>query len=139
MLELPVILTEQYPKGLGPTLPEIAGLLPGIQPVEKLCFSSCGEEGFRNALEASGRKQVLLAGIEAHICVYQTAIDLLRMGYDVRIVADSVSTREPGNRDVCLIEMSRRGIGLTTVEMALFELLRVAGGEKFKQLSNIVK
>jgi hypothetical protein len=139
VLELPVILTEQYPKGLGPTLPEIAELLPGVQPVEKLCFSSCGEEGFRRALEASGRRQVLLAGIEAHICVYQTAVDLLGQGYDVRILADGVASRDNGNRDVCLIEMSRRGIGLTTVEMALFELLKVAGGDKFKQLSNIVK
>ena len=80
VMEIPMILTEQYPKGLGPTLPEITELLPDIKPIEKTCFSCCDSEAFRNALEASGRKQVLVCGIEAHICVYQTAFALARAG-----------------------------------------------------------
>jgi nicotinamidase-related amidase len=139
VLEVPVVLTEQYPKGLGPTLPEIKGLLPDVQPVAKVCFNCCDEEVFCQALGILGRKQVLVAGIEAHICVYQTAIALLRAGYEVQVVGDCVSSREPENRLVALFKMGTAGVSPTTTEMALFELLRVAGGDKFKQISNIVK
>jgi nicotinamidase-related amidase len=139
VLDIPVILTEQYPAGLGPTLPEISQLLPGIQPIEKLSFSCCGEERFGRELEQSHRQQVLIAGIEAHVCVYQTAMDLLRMGYEVHVVADGVSSRDAANKEVCLKQMNSAGINLTTVEMALFEVLKVAKGDRFKQISNIVK
>jgi nicotinamidase-related amidase len=139
VLNLPVILTEQYPAGLGLTLPEITQLLPDIKPVEKFCFSCCDEERFRQELESSKRKQVLIAGIEAHICVYQTAMDLLRQGYEVQVVADCVASRELENKEVCLTRLNSAGVGLTTMEMALFELLRLGKGEKFKQISNIVK
>jgi nicotinamidase-related amidase len=139
VLELPVILTEQYPRGLGPTLPEIRELLPDVRPVAKTSFSCCDEESFRNALTASGRKQVLLAGIEAHICVYQTAMTLARAGYQTQVVADGVSSRDPGNRTVSLFRLGAAGIDATTVEMALFELLGQAGGEQFKRISEIVK
>jgi len=139
VLEVPVIITEQYPKGLGPTLTEIKAVLPGIKPVEKVCFSCCDEESFCRSLEAPGRRQVLLAGIEAHICVYQTAMALARAGYQVQVVGDAVSSREPENKMVSLFTMGAAGIGVTTVEMALFELLRVARGDKFKRISEIVK
>ncbi|MFC1902057.1 hydrolase [Chloroflexota bacterium] len=139
VLEVPVILTEQYPAGLGPTLPELAQLLPDIRPIEKLSFSCWGEDRFRQELEALKRQQVIIAGIEAHVCVYQTAMDLSRLGYEVHVAADCVSSRETANKEVCLAQMSGAGISLTTTEMALFELLRVAQGDKFKQISNIVK
>ena len=139
VLEIPIVLTEQYPKGLGPTLPEIKELLPDNKPVEKVCFNCCDDGAFRKSLEALKRKQVLVAGIEAHICVYQTAMALLRDGYEVQVVGDCVSSRESENRLVSLFKMGAAGVSPTTVEMALFELLKVASGEKFKQISNIVK
>ncbi len=139
VLEIPIILTEQYPRGLGPTLPEIKELLPDIEPIEKVCFNCCDEGAFGAALESSGRKQVLVAGIEAHICVYQTALALVRSDYEVQVVVDSVSSRDPANKRVSLFKMGAARISPTTVEMALFELLKVASGDKFKQISNIVK
>lgn len=139
VLEVPVILTEQYPAGLGPTLPEISRLLPDIKPVEKFCFNCGDEERFRQELEVLHRKQVLIAGIEAHICVYQTAMDLLNRGYAVQVVVDCIDSREAENKEVCLVKMNSAGVSLTTAEMALFELLKVAKGDKFKQISNIVK
>lgn len=139
VLEIPVILTEQYPKGLGPTIPEVAELLADVTPIEKTCFSCCDSEAFRNALEATGRKQVLICGIEAHICVYQTAVALKQADYEVQVVSDCVSSRDPENKIVSLFKLGSSGISPTTLELALFELLKVAGGEKFKQISNIVK
>jgi nicotinamidase-related amidase len=139
VLEVPVLLTEQYPAGLGPTLPEVAQLLPGVKAVDKTCFSGCGEGRFREALEASGRRQVLLAGIEAHVCVYQTAVDLIRAGYGVHLVVDCISSREAENKAVTVTKLNGAGAALTTAEMALFELLKVAKGDKFKQISSIVK
>ena len=139
VLEIPVVLTEQYPKGLGPTIPEIKELLPDIKPIEKVCFNCCDEESFCKSLESLKRRQVLIAGIEAHICVYQTAITLSRAGYEVQVVGDCVSSREPENKLVSLFKMGAAGISPTTTEMALFELLKVAKGDKFKQISNIVK
>ena len=138
-LEIPVILTEQYPKGLGPTLPEIKELLPNVKPIEKTCFNCCDEQNFSKALEKSKRKQVLICGIEAHICVYQTAMALLKEGYEVQVVADCISSRDPENRMVALFKMGRAGVSPTTTETALFELLKVAEGDKFKEISKIVK
>ncbi|MCJ7604681.1 MAG: hydrolase [Dehalococcoidales bacterium] len=138
-LGVPIILTEQYPKGLGSTLPEITKLLPDVKPLEKTCFSCCDEENFNAALKASGRKQVLIAGIEAHICVYQTAMALARRGYEVQVVGDCVSSRDPENKLVALFKMGAAGISPTTTETALFELLKVGRGDVFKQISGIVK
>jgi nicotinamidase-related amidase len=139
VLNIPVILTEQYPKGLGPTLPEIKELLPDVQPIEKTCFNCCDEDNFSKALEKSKRKKVLICGIEAHICVYQTAMALLRTSYEVQVVADCVSSRDPENKTVALFRMGSAGASPTTVEMALFEILKVAKGDAFKAISNIVK
>ncbi len=139
VLEIPVILTEQYPAGLGPTLPEITRLLPDIKPVEKVCFNCCDEERFRQELESLKRQQVLIAGIEAHICVYQTAMALLNRGYEVQVVVDGIASREVENKEVCLTRLNSAGVSPTTTEMALFELLKVGRGDKFKQISNIVK
>jgi nicotinamidase-related amidase len=138
-LGIPIILTEQYPKGLGPTLPEIKKLIPEIKPVEKVCFDCTDETSFNKALESKKRKQVLIAGIEAHICVYQTAMALARAGYQVEVVGDCVASRDPENKLAALLKMGAGGVSPTTTEMALFELLKVAEGDKFKQISNIVK
>jgi nicotinamidase-related amidase len=139
VLEIPIILTEQYPKGLGPTIPEIKELIPDIKPVEKVSFSCCDEETFSKAIESMKRKQVLIAGIEAHICVYQTAMALVRAGYEVQVVGDCVASRDPENKLAALFKMGAAGISPTTSEMALFELLKAAKGDKFKQISSIVK
>ena len=138
-LGVPVLLTEQYPKGLGPTLPQIKELLPDVTPLEKTCFDSLAEDNFSAALKASGRKQVLLAGIEAHICVYQTAMSLARSGYQVQVVGDCCSSRNPHNKKTALFKMGAAGISPTTVETALFELLKVGRGDVFKQISAIIK
>ncbi len=139
VLEIPIILTEQYPKGLGSTIPEVKELIPDVKPVEKVCFSCTDESAFNQALKSLKRKQVLIAGIEAHICVYQTAMALAREGYEVQVVADCIASRDPENRVAALTKMGMAGISPTTTEMALFELVKVAQGDKFKQISSIVK
>jgi len=139
VLEIPLILTEQYPKGLGPTIPEIKELIPDIKPVEKVCFSCTDEAAFNQALKTLKRQQVLIAGIEAHICVYQTAMALAREGYEVQVVSDCVASRDPENKAAALFKLGAAGIISTTTEMALFEMLKVAQGDKFKQISGIVK
>jgi nicotinamidase-related amidase len=138
-LEIPIIVTEQYPKGLGPTIPEIKGLIPDLKPVEKVCFSCCDEASFMERLGQLGRKQALVAGIEAHICVYQTAAALAKAGYQVEVAGDAIASREAENKAAALTRLSLMGILPTTVEMALFELLKIAKGDKFKLISAIVK
>ena len=139
VLELPIVLTEQNPRGLGPTIPELAELLAGVEPLEKLSFSCCGCPAFLQKIEVLGRRQVLLAGIEAHVCVYQTAMDLLARGNQVEIVADAVSSRAASNVAIALRKAEAAGAGITSTEMALFELLGVAQGERFKEILRIVK
>ena len=138
-LKLPILWLEQYPEGLGPTIPEVAGLLEGRKPLAKTCFSACGQPEFVRRLEESGRKQVLLAGIETHICVYQTARDLRGRGYEVEVVEDAVSSRTPANKRVGLEKMRAAGAGITSVETALFELLREAGTPGFREIARLVK
>lgn len=139
IMDIPIIVTEQNPDGLGLTIPEISNILPGLQPIPKFSFSCCGEESFQRKLEEVHRKQVLITGIETHICVYQTAIDLLSSGYEVQIVADCVSSRTQENRDLALNRMNMEGALLTSTEMVLFELLKTAKEERFKAISAIVK
>lgn len=136
---LPIIWVEQNPMGLGPTIPELAELLSDLQPISKLSFSCCGNEKFRQALEALGRKQVLVVGIETHVCVYQTTMDLLSLDYEVQVVADAVSSRTAENRQIGLERMRDAGAALTSTEMALFELLGAAKGPEFKEVLKIVK
>ena len=139
VLELPILRAEQNPQGLGPTIPEIDRLLPDSPPISKLSFSCCGSQHFVDALEVLGRKQVLIAGIETHVCVYQTAADLLDRGYEVHAVSDAVSSRTAENRRIGLEKIRAMGGSLTGVEMALFELLRAGEGEKFRRILKIVR
>lgn len=138
VLGVPVLWTEQYPKGLGRTVPELADLMDS-DPIEKVSFSCCGDDAFMAAVEKLGRKQLVLCGIEAHVCVYQTAAGLVERGYEVEVAADAVSSRVMGNKLIALDRMKSAGAKLTSVEMALFELLKVAGTEQFKQMIKIVK
>jgi nicotinamidase-related amidase len=139
VLDIPVIVTEQYPQGLGATVTEIAGLIPDIKPLPKLSFSCYVNDNFKRKLDASGRKQILVSGIETHVCIYQTARDLRDAGYEVQVVTDAVSSRTPENIEISLNLMRQLGVLITGTETALFELLKTAGGEKFKAISRIVK
>jgi nicotinamidase-related amidase len=139
LLGVPALLTEQNPAGLGPTVPELAALMPEAEKVIKFSFSCCAEADFNERIKATGRRQILICGIESHICVYQTAMDLLAAGYEVQVVCDCVSSRLPDNKDLALRRLETEGAKLTGVEMALFELLRTAKSERFKGLSVIVK
>ena len=138
VLDIPILWVEQYPEGMGPTIAEIAPLLLGIEPISKLSFSCCGNGRFMRELTALSRKQVLIAGIETHVCVYQTARDLVHLGYEVEVVADAVSSRTIENREIGLDRIKTSGARLTSTEMALFELLRVAEGEQFKKILKII-
>ena len=139
VLGLPVYWLEQYPEGLGPTVPEVAGLLSDLEPLPKVCFSGCGQGEFLGQVRSGGRHQLLICGIEAHICVYQTTRDLLAEGFRVEVVADAVSSRTARNRDLGLARMARLGAEITSVEMALFEMLRVAGTPQFKEIARLVR
>jgi len=139
MLDLPVILTEQYPKGLGQTIPAITHVLNAYEPIEKQTFSCCNNHDFLQALEKSGVKQVLVAGIETHVCIYQTVSQLLERDYHVEVLADAVTSRFHGDREVALQRMRDDGACLTTVEMALFAMLQTAGDPHFKEISKLVK
>lgn len=139
VLGLPIIATEQYRKGLGTTMPEIAKAIQGFAPLEKLAFSACGAKGFVEALAARNSSQVLLCGIETHVCVSQTGLDLLDAGFDVFVAADAVSSRTPENHRLGLERMRDAGAVIVSTEMALFELIEKAGTDEFKQILTLVK
>ena len=139
MLNVPIIWLEQIPEKLGPTIPEIAALLPDIQPISKSSFSACGNDEFMEALNGLGRRQALLAGIETHICVYQTARDLAGLGYDVEVAVDAVSSRTALNKETGLEKIRNAGAALTTTETVFFELLKEADGDLFKKITTLIK
>ena len=132
---IPIVVTEQYPKGLGNTAPEVADELPpGVTPIEKVCFSAPEAEGF----DLAGRDQALVCGIEAHVCVNQTTLDLLTEGVEVHVARDAVGSRSDENREVGLTKAERAGAVITSVETALFELVGRAGTEQFKRVQKVV-
>lgn len=139
ILKLPVFVTEQYPQGLGKTVAEIAACLGDHQNFEKNCFSCCGAEGFLDALKESGRKQIIVCGIEAHVCVNQTVHDLLHVGYTVHLVVDSISSRNPKNKEIGIEKMIKSGALPSTVEMALFEMIAQSGTDSFKAVQRLIK
>jgi len=139
VLNIPIIWTEQLPDKLGKTAPEIKEALKDLKPFVKKTFSCCGDETFMNHLRSLNRKQVIVTGIETHICVYQTVIDLIREGFEVYVVRDAVSSRIEDNYHLGLEKMKDSQAQITSVEMSLFEMLKVAEGDEFKQIIKIVK
>lgn len=139
ILKRPVVVTEQYRKGLGATMPELAATVPGFAPLEKLSFSSTGAPGLLDRLRAEGAKDVILCGIEAHVCVSQTCLDLLREGFTPFVVADATSSRTPANHRAGIERMRDAGALVVSTEMILFELLERAGTAEFKQVLDLVK
>jgi nicotinamidase-related amidase len=138
-LGTPLVVTEQYPKGLGHTVPEVTAHLGDVAPIEKVCFSAVQADGFSRALQEARRDQVLLCGIESHVCVNQTAEDLMADGVEVHVAQDAVTSRTSENRALGLHKMERSGATVTSVETALFELLRQAGTPEFKEVQALIR
>jgi nicotinamidase-related amidase len=138
-LGLPILWNEQLPDKLGDTAPEIRDELVPLTPLVKSCFSCYGSETFVRQLRVCGRKQVLLCGIETHVCVYQTAVDLLAAGYEVHLLADACSSRTEFNHNIGVDRIRDAGAHISSVEMAFFEILKKAEGEAFRQIVRIVK
>jgi nicotinamidase-related amidase len=139
VLGVPTLFTEQNPRGLGPTLSEIAALVPDFRPAEKTSFSCCGSPDCMAQLRRSGRRDVVVAGMETHVCVYQTVVDLLAEGFRVEVVADACASRTVENKQIGLERCRRAGAAVTSVETLLFELLKAAEGPLFKEILRIVK
>ena len=138
-LDIPILWCEQAPKALGPTVGEVKDLLGDMQPIEKTSFNCCGEAAFIWGLEKISPATVFLCGIESHVCIFQTAIDLLGRGLGVHIIADAVSSRSAENKQIGLARMAAAGAVISSTEMLLFELLKNAGHEKFKELAALIK
>ena len=139
LLEIPIIWMEQLPDKLGPTIPEIQELLLDMEPIVKDVFSCARNEEFNRQLQELHIHDIILAGIESHVCVYQTAMDLLDQEYAVYVAADAVSSRTDINKQLGLERMLLEGVVQTSVEMVLFELQGVATGERFRELAKLVK
>jgi nicotinamidase-related amidase len=142
LLGIPALLTEQYVKGLGSTVASVRTAFEethGYRPIEKDCFSAIGCEPFAAQLAMLERKQVLVAGVETHVCVYQTATDLLAGGYEVTMIADAVSSRSPQNKAIALQRLTSEGAKISSTEMALFELLVRSGTDEFRAVSRLVR
>jgi nicotinamidase-related amidase len=135
----PVIFTEQYPKGLGSTIPEIRSSLAGVEPVEKICFSSWGEEKFTQALKASKARQAVVCGMETHVCVYQTVLDFLEDGMLVYLPADAVCSRTKFNWKNGLHLMQNAGAVVGNTETFIFQMLEAAGTDRFKKFSRLFR
>jgi nicotinamidase-related amidase len=142
VLDVPPLLTEQYVKGLGATVPRVRRAFEetfGYTPIEKNCFSANAAGELQAALRQLRRKQIVVAGVEAHVCVYQTVTDLLAAGYQVTVIADAISSRTAENKAVALQRMAGEGAKLSSTEMALFELLGAADTDEFRQILALVK
>ena len=139
LLEIPVVVTEQVPASLGPTVEEIAANLGETQPIDKAAFSCFGDDKFREKLISLRKSQVLICGIESHVCVYQTAADAVRSGWEVHVPADAVSSRDPSNKEVALRRLRTEGVTVSSVEMALFELMKTAEHPAFRDVSKLIK
>lgn len=139
LLKLPTFVTEQYRKGLGGTLPELAAVIPGVAPLEKLAFSSCGAQGLLPALEEQQLRDILVCGIESHVCVSQTCLDLLDRGLRPFVVVDAISSRTSENYQIGIDRVRAAGAVIVSTEMILFELLHQAGTAEFKQLLPLLR
>lgn len=140
VLQVPIVATEQYPKGLGKTIPEFAALLPPNVPViEKTAFSCFGEPTFAEAIAAGGRQNICLIGVETHVCVQQTAMDALAKGYRVFVLSDAVLSRRSGDKSEALAYLRQAGVEITTSESFVFSLLENSRHPAFREISNLVK
>ena len=139
MQNIPIVVTEQYPKGLGRTLPEITSALPAYLPIEKVSFSCCGEASFNEQIKRLGKKKLIVTGMETHICVLQTSVALIKEGFDVHLVQDAVCSRTKANWKSGVEFIRDAGGAVTNTETVLFQLLGAAGTPEFKAISNRIK
>ena len=139
VLGVPIFVTEQYVKGLGPTVEPIAASLEGIRRIEKAAFSCCDEPRVMEGIAVASKMNIIIAGIESHVCVQQTVIDLMRNGYHPVVVEDCISSRKFNDKKMAVERMRQEGAIITTYESILFELLRYSGTEQFKAISRLVK
>ena len=138
-LEVPITVSEQYPRGLGATVPGIVAAARGAERLQKMTFSVCADAAGRERISALGRPQVLIVGIEAHVCVYQTALDLLSVALRPVVLADAVGSRRPLDCTIALDGLRTAGVTITTVESAIFQLVYEAGTERFRRILPIVR
>ncbi|MFV0449785.1 MAG: isochorismatase family protein [Vibrio sp.] len=138
-LELPIVWLEQNPEKLGRTVEKLSGLLVGQTPITKFTFDACSEPSFIEHIQAADKKAWLICGIEAHICVYQTAMSLKKLGHEVHLVVDCISSREAGNKALAIEKMSSAGIKRTSLEMCLYELVKDCRAPEFKTILGLVK
>lgn len=136
-LQVPALVSEQYPQGLGPTVPDL--IVAGVPILPKMTFSCAADQAIAAAVRASGREQLVIAGIEAHVCVLQTALDFRAAGRQVYVVADAVSSRRPESKAVALDRLRQAGVAVVTTEMVVFEWLHRAGSDAFRALSKLIK
>ena len=139
LLSIPIIYTEQVPEKIGKTIPEIADLLTGQKPLIKSSFSCCGNKEFVSKLKALNCKQLVVVGIETHVCVYQTIADLLDLKYEVQVVADAVSSRTLENSKIALKQMRKLGADITSTEMIICELMKTSEHKKFRDVIKLIK
>jgi nicotinamidase-related amidase len=139
ILNIPILWCQQAPQALGATLPQIADLLEDNEPIDKFCFSCCNNDLFNSKLEQLNKKQVILCGIETHVCIYQTAVQLKQSGYEPTVIADAVSSRTESNKTFALNKMQTMGTDISTTEMFLFELLKTAEHPGFRQIAKLIK
>ena len=138
-LDVPLLVSEQYPRGLGPTVPQIAALVPADRTLKKMHFSCIGDADFAGRFREIGRRQAIVAGVEAHVCVLQTAEDLLAAGVETFVVADATSSRTEKNHAAAMARLRDGGARVVTTEMVVFEWLTKAGTPEFKELSALIK
>jgi nicotinamidase-related amidase len=139
MQEIPVVVTEQYPKGLGRTVPELQAVIPIYKPIEKTAFNCCGEPAFVAEIKKLGKKQIIITGMETHICVLQTTTGLLEEGFAVHVIQDAMCSRTKENWKTGIEFMRNAGAVVTCTETVLFQLLKVAGTDEFKKISLRIK
>ena len=139
IMSIPIILTEHYPKGLGKTVPEVSEVLKNYAPITKVIFSCCSAKGFLPRLKELGAKRIMIAGIESHICVEQTTLDVMRAGFDVHVIADAISSRTMENKNIGIEKMRQFNAVISSTEMAMYEIMERADTKEFKEVLKLVK
>lgn len=138
VLNVPIVITEQYPKGLGHTCAEVK-IPEGNQPIEKVCFSCVQSTDVLNTLNAKNIRSLILCGVEAHICVLKTVLEAVQRDFEVHVIADAIGSRVPYNKEIALIRMQQAGAFITTSESVLFQMLNEAGNDEFKAISKLIR